>query len=292
MASPKTTPDKKSDAAGQPSAKRDERKPDNITDRSLVSSEFWDNLLDSIPPWGDEIAAIVLLVFGIVSFLSLLNVSSDATIANAWSNALTTLFGYGSVIVSAGILALGIIILLPKVGLVVKFPTSRILALEIAFFSVLALLHLGMGDSELRAVARAGQGGGYIGWALSILISGLFGSVTAIVFYGLLLVLSLGVVVGIRKDNLQEWIKTGSSRLRRYGDRIVALTNARLQQRQPVITMPVETPAKAAEVTKRTTATIVRVRLNPENLPPSQRPGAGGSGKDDTGENAEIGKRS
>src|SRR5690348_5542991 len=62
-------------------------------DRYTMKPEFWDSLLDSVPPWGDEIAAIVLIVFGIVSFLSLLNVSSDATISTAWSNALRTLFG-------------------------------------------------------------------------------------------------------------------------------------------------------------------------------------------------------
>ncbi len=108
---------------------------------------------------GDEIAAIVLIVFGIVSFLSLLNVSADATISTAWSNTLKSLFGYGSVIVSAGILGLGIVILLPKMGRVIKFPTRRILALEVAFLSLLALLHLAANDPEMRAMARAGEGG-------------------------------------------------------------------------------------------------------------------------------------
>ena len=84
----------------------------------------------------------MLIVFGVVSFLSLLNVSGDATISTAWSNALTGLFGWGSAIVCAGIFGLGVIILLPKLGIVIRFPTRRILALEIAFLSLLALLHL------------------------------------------------------------------------------------------------------------------------------------------------------
>ena len=79
------------------------RKP---VERYTAKPEFWDSILDNLPPWGDEIAAIVLIVFGIVSFLSLLNVSADATISTAWANALRSLFGYGSVIVSAGILGL------------------------------------------------------------------------------------------------------------------------------------------------------------------------------------------
>ena len=115
------------------------RKP---VERYTVKEEFWESLLNSLPPWGDEIAAIVLVVFGIVSFLSLLNVSADATISVAWSSALRSLFGYGSVIVSAGILGLGIIMLLPKMGVVVKLGTRRILALELAFLASLALMHL------------------------------------------------------------------------------------------------------------------------------------------------------
>src|SRR5690606_19747355 len=127
----------------------------------------------------DEIAAIMLIVFGVVSFLSLLNVSSDNTIAAAWSNAITSMFGWGSVIVSAAIFLLGIIVMLRKLGIVVHFPTRRILALELAFLSSLALLHLLSGDNELRALARAGQGGGLVGWGLSALVSGLFGTIVA-----------------------------------------------------------------------------------------------------------------
>jgi S-DNA-T family DNA segregation ATPase FtsK/SpoIIIE len=164
--------------------------PKNIYDnRYTVKPEFWDRVLDGIPPWGDEIAAIILIVFGIVSLLSLLSVSPDATISTAWSNALTSLFGYGSFIVSAGFLALGVLILLPKAGVRLEMTPQRVLAIEIAFLAVLALLHLGTGDTEWRAVARAGQGGGIIGWGLSLLIGGPAGSTFAIFIYGLLLVM-------------------------------------------------------------------------------------------------------
>ncbi|MCB9452106.1 MAG: DUF87 domain-containing protein [Anaerolineaceae bacterium] len=260
-------------------------------DRSLVSAEFWDTLLDSLPPWGDEIAAIVLIVFGIVSFLSLLNVSSDATVANAWSNALTSLFGYGSVVVSAGILALGIIILLPKLGVVIRFPLSRILALEFAFFSLLAILHLAVGDVEMRAVARAGQGGGYIGWALSTLIGGLFGSVTALVFYGALLVLSLGVVIGIQKSSVHRWLQTVVQRLRQYADRVTEATNVKWQRRRVVLAKTaIVQPPPTGETPSKRTMTFYRIRPNPENLPPSQRPGVGGHETDS--QTVEIGKTS
>lgn len=253
-------------------------------DRYTMKPEFWDSVLDSIPPWGDEIAAIVLIVFGIVSFLSLLNVSADATISTAWSNALKSLFGYGSVIVSGGILGLGVVILLPKLGIVVTFPTRRILALEIAFFSLLAILHLAAGDSELRALARAGQGGGYVGWALSAAISSLFGSLTAIIFYGLLLIISIGVVLGMRQSNVKGWLQKNSQRLRAYGDKYMKLTEPPPRREIRPTAVPVPTanatqldsaPASGgATQAKRTTAQIMRIRPDLDNIPPSQRPGA------------------
>ena len=68
--------------------------------------EFWDGVFDSIPPWINEVAAVMLIMFGAVSFMSLLDVSSSATLARAWANALTQLFGYGAVLVCIGIFAL------------------------------------------------------------------------------------------------------------------------------------------------------------------------------------------
>ncbi len=261
--------------AQQKPGKRTPDKPDasvkapprpSRAERFTVKPEFWDSLFDSLPPWGDEIAAIILIVFGIVSFLSLLNISSDATIANAWSKALTGLFGYGSVVVSAGILALGVIILLPKMGVTIQFPTCRILALEIGFLALLAVLHLATGETELRALARAGQGGGLVGWATSIAVAGLFGSLPALIFYSAILLLSGAVVLGVRKSDVQTRLRALSARLR-----LLAAQLAQTPRRQPTPAPPLVEPVPSS--TRRAhSGMIVRVRIAPENLPPSQRP--------------------
>ncbi|MBZ0280338.1 MAG: DNA translocase FtsK [Anaerolineae bacterium] len=249
--------------------------PRSQVDRYTVKPEFWDSILDSLPPWGDEIAAIVLIVFGIVSFLSLLNVSADATISTAWSNTLKSLFGYGSVIVSAGILGLGIVILLPKMGRVVKFPTRRILALEVAFLSLLALLHLAANDPEMRAIARAGEGGGYIGYTLSIIIAGLFGSIPAILFYGGLFILSIGVVFGLRQSHITTWLENTSQRLRSYGEKALEKTRPKPKpQSKPAMPNVEQALSGQTAPPKRTSGSILRIRPNLDNVPPSLRPGA------------------
>ncbi len=171
-------------------------------ERYTVKTEFWDSLLNALPPWADEIAAITLIIFGIMSFLSLINVSADASLSAAWSNALTSLFGVGGIIVCAGLFALGVVILLPKLGIVIRFPARRILALEVVFLALLALLHLAAGDSELRNLARAGRGGGQVGWALSAVVVSLFGSSVAIALYTTLLIVGIGIALGVKRDHV------------------------------------------------------------------------------------------
>lgn len=253
---------------------------DNV-DKYTLKAEFWDSIFDLIPPWADEIAAIVLIVFGIVSFLSLLNVSSDATIANAWSNALTSAFGYGAAIISGGILVLGIILLLPKLGIVIRFPTSRILALEVIFVALLALMHLALGGTEPRSVARAGQGGGALGWALSALVANLFGPIVAAALFTLLMLFGLALFTGIRREKLVDWLQRTGARLHGFADSSaarIAQTRRLQEERKAIAVAAVAAASKpaAADVPppRVVTQTILRIRPDHASLPPSLRPGA------------------
>lgn len=234
-----------------------------------ISPDFWDTLLDSIPPWGDEIAAIVLIVFGVVSMLALVNASTDASLSAAWSSALTSLFGYGSVLVAGGILALGIIILLPKMGIVIKFQTVRILAIETAFLSVFALLHLAVNDPEMLAVARAGQGGGYIGWGLTFIPRHIFGSAVSIILFASILIISIGIVVGIKRSHIQNWLKKSTERLNQVATQLINPNVAAESASLPTQPTAAKRTTIAPEAPSRNP--LMRIRPNPESLPPSLR---------------------
>jgi S-DNA-T family DNA segregation ATPase FtsK/SpoIIIE len=256
-------------------------------DRYTVKTEFWDTVLGGIPPWLDEIAAIILLIFGIVSFLSLLTVSGDNTIASAWANALFTLFGYGSAIVCAAVFALGVVLLLPKVGIVVRFPARRILALEVGFLASLALLHLLSGDSELRALARLGRGGGQVGWALSSVTTLVVGAPVSFVIYLLIFIAAVAVVAGVRRQHLIHWLGVASQRLHHQGARLKPPRPAHVVRVDPLaealqrpvavkdggpaatLVMPTEAQAQRVKA-----FSIVRIRANLANLPPSLRAAA------------------
>jgi DNA segregation ATPase FtsK/SpoIIIE, S-DNA-T family len=251
---------------------------DSDEEKYPIKPEFWESLLDALPPWIDEISAIVLLVFGLISMMALLDVSSDAVLASAWSDVLTSLFGYGSVIVPVGIFALGVVILLPKLGIVIRFPPRRILALEIAFLAVLAILHLSAAESELRALARAGQGGGYVGWGISFPLVWLAGQTVALIFFLLVLLFSIAVVAGVRRAHVRNALEKVSQRLQDYGRQTVTAT-----QREKAIRRYAGVPAARAKprmsydldaFDKPRPAPVMRIRPDPDKLPPSLRPGA------------------
>jgi DNA segregation ATPase FtsK/SpoIIIE-like protein len=231
-------------------------------DKYSVKPEFWDTILDALPPWTDEIAAIVLIIFGIVSFLSLFNVTSDASLSAAWSGTLTRLFGYGSIIVCIGIFLLGVIILLPKVGIHIRLAPYRMFAIQVAFFASLALLHLTRGDIEFRAVARAGEGGGTIGGAMSYLISAWFGTTTALVVYGLIFVIAVGIAVGVKRSHITSLLEYISERLTSYSERVSKKYNS--------------PPVEEVQTLRTNAGPLMRIRPDPNQLPPSQRPGAVG----------------
>ena len=272
-------------AQRKPQAKNKKPVEPKPTERYTVKPERWDSLLDNLPPWGDEIAAIVLIVFSVVSFLSLLNVSGDATISAAWSKALTSLFGYGSAIVCAGIFGLGVIILLPKLGIVIRFPTRRILAIEIGFLSLLALMHLTAGDAELRNLARAGKGGGQVGWALSSFVGGLFGSTVALVFFGIVFLISVAVVLGVRREHITRWLSRASTSLHDYALRYKPAPrpkaervplDEKLQTRVVIDASGAPSLQKVSTIdAQRVKAhSIMRIRPDFDNMPPSMRPDA------------------
>jgi len=275
-------------------------------DKYTVKPEFWDSVLDVIPPWSDEIAAVLLIVFGLVSFLSLLNVSGSDTIAAAWSNALRGLFGYGSTIVCGGLFALGIVLLLPRAGIVIRFPARRILSLEIAFFAALALLHLTSGDDELLALARLGQGGGLVGWAFSSLTASIVGVPVSIVIFSVLFLISTAIVVGIRRDHIKTALNRASAWLKLHGKRlhpdaapnrvkVSRLDEALAQpkttvsaQGTTVLAMPTE-----AQLQRARAFNIMRIRPDRDRLPPSMRSpgGPAASGEASQADNLNISGR-
>jgi len=179
--------------------------------------DFWEDLKDSVPPWMNEVVGFALIVFGILSFISLY-IASDALVAVTWADMLTALFGDGAIFVASALFAFGIALWLPKSGVRFRVSSARMLALEIIFLSILAILHLANSDSELRALARAGQGGGLIGWGLSYPIFWILGRQAALVFFGGLIGICAIVTVGLRRRHIASVLTRVGGKLQLYSE--------------------------------------------------------------------------
>ena len=227
--------------------------------------DFWEDLKESMPPWINEVVGFALIIFGILSFISLY-IASDALVAVTWANMLTALFGDGAIFVAGALFAFGVILWLPKVGLRFRLSSARMLALEIIFLSLLAILHLGNSDSELRALARAGQGGGLIGWGLSYPLFWVLGRPAALAFFSVLIGICAVAAVGLRRRHL-------STLLARFGSKLQLFSESSAKSAAAI---PEDNKSRtiyqrlAGSPSYR--ANIMRIRPNPASKPDGPKP--------------------
>lgn len=201
----------------------------------LEDPDGFKNLKDHLPSWSDEVGGIGLITVGILTFAAVLNPSGDAALASSIANSLLQTFGWGSYFVALTIFATGVILLLPKVGIRIQFNWVRILALEIAFVSLEGLFHLLTFDDEARALARAGKGGGYVGWSISSLIASFIGAWPSIFLLSIVLVYGLMLFFGITRRDIRQFLLVLGTTLEDWA--------ARLQPEPepiPVVTAPLD----------------------------------------------------
>lgn len=227
--------------------------------------DFWEDLKESVPPWMNEVVGFALIVFGILSFISLY-IASDALVAVTWADMLTALFGDGAIFVASALFAFGIALWLPKSGVRFRFSSARMLALEIIFLSLLAILHLANSDSELRALARAGQGGGLIGWGLSYPIFWILGRQAALIFFGGLIGVCAVVTIGLRRRHIASLLTKVGGKLQLYSELSTKATQS------------IAEDDESREIYQRLAgsaayrAQVMRIRPNPASIPEHARP--------------------
>jgi len=219
---------------------------------------FWQGLRAKLPPWTDEVGALLLLVLGVVLLTALLTPDPQARLSVWLSRGLRQLFGGGAYVAALMVSAAGVLLLLPKFGVTPRLTAGRALAVELAFAALLALLHLAADDPEPRLLARDGGGGGYIGWALTQLPLGAAGLA---LLYGALLAVALALAADLRVQHFRRGI--GWLRGRLAGE-ITRLGG------EPSAAAPAQTPAAAP----RPTITLPGRRPSLVPRPDAPAPGA------------------
>lgn len=252
-----------SDKKSEPPKSKPEDIIKPLDDDEGLAFDFWEDLKDSLPPWIDEVVGITLLIFGILSFISLF-IPSEAVVAVAWSKILKSLFGNGGVIVAGALFAFGVALFLPKLGLKIRFTSVQLLAIEFAFLAVLAVLHLSNSEVELRALARAGQGGGLMGWGLSFPFYWLLGRSVALLLFSAIIVICIIVIIGVQRRQIIEGLKQYNQLLQSQSERLLKTNDApkvkdELEVYKQIITSP------------HYRTNIMRIRIDSGNLSPSAR---------------------
>jgi len=114
----------------------------------------------------------------VLTFLSLLNVT-PGTVSGWWAGFLRRLFGWGAFPVALALGAGGVILLAHNLqpGSIIGW--KMVIGLEFVFLAGLALAHLLSPNPDSLQLAHNGRGGGYVGWAISNVLSQALGSLMA-----------------------------------------------------------------------------------------------------------------
>jgi len=165
-----------------------------------------------------EILGLLLLAGGVVTLLGLLGVTSG-TLADGWTRLLRRVFGLG---------ALPAALLLAGVGLLLLFSNLRspnvswraVVGLEVVFVAALGLAHLLAPGEDPLVVAEQGQGGGYIGWAISTLLVEALGPVVAFALLVVALAGGTALALDVSWPEVGQWIRERGREIRGRGQRI------------------------------------------------------------------------
>jgi S-DNA-T family DNA segregation ATPase FtsK/SpoIIIE len=139
-----------------------------------------------------EILGLLLLALGVLTLLSLLNIT-PGIVSGWWAGFLRRLFGWGAYPVALALGVAGGILLGHNLqpGNIIGW--KMVIGLELVFLVGLSLAHLLSPNPDPLQLARDGGGGGYVGWAISSVLSQFLGLVTALLI--LLVTATAGVIL-------------------------------------------------------------------------------------------------
>jgi len=189
----------------------------------------WEQIAAQVQPYRRELLGAVLALWAVLTLLSLLSFTGGA-FNEWWAGLFRQVFGWGAIPAAVGLGLLGLLLIFGRLSNEEYIlPLDIIVGLEVLFVVALTVTHLIAANGEdALLLARAGQGGGFVGWGLSYFLTDLIGLSLALPF---LFLVSIGAVVLIFRLNFAD--------LTRLGD----WTQGRLDHSPQSPRKPVATPA-------------------------------------------------
>jgi S-DNA-T family DNA segregation ATPase FtsK/SpoIIIE len=151
--------------------------------------------------YGWDLAGIGLILIALLTFLGLVGISRGILI-DYWIVLIKKSFGWGTFGIILILAGLGYAAIRHKAGKPFPIRFGQVLAIEGGFFSLLALIALfskiGLEKTE------AGNGGGTIGWGLSVLLPGILGMIVYTTLFLICIIIATGLNKNI-KETLLSW---------------------------------------------------------------------------------------
>ncbi|HEY3341075.1 MAG TPA: hypothetical protein VGK81_03615, partial [Anaerolineae bacterium] len=139
-----------------------------------TQATFFQRILTGRKWWRDA-AGLLLSTLGIITLITLLGWNAGGIIS-AWADFLRHAFGIGVFVFCIILIGLGVPLVLNTPFRIDADRLIQIIAGEMAFFALLALIHSLTFGADSFALIQAGSGGGAVGWVLSRLVWIMLGS--------------------------------------------------------------------------------------------------------------------
>ncbi len=167
-----------------------------------------------------DLIGIVMLFIGLLTLLSLISVSHNPATAR-WLNFLGLAFGWGAYLFPAGLIILGLWLVLRSFQHVPRIALERIIGVVLLFLNILGWMHFFSFTKNAYALAAQSQGGGYVGAFIFTPLylylgwAGMAVTLLAWLIIALILVLDVAVVDLFRwappmliriQDGVQDWL--------------------------------------------------------------------------------------
>ncbi|MEJ2732299.1 MAG: DNA translocase FtsK [Anaerolineae bacterium] len=155
-----------------------------------------------------QIAGLVLLLLSIVTFLGLLGISTGSVLG-WWIRAVRQTFGWVVYPLSVGAAVVGLRLLWREFYERMVLRPAMWVGLELLLLVLLVASHapvvLRVGVDEAWLAAQQGRGGGYVGWALAVLLVKGLGPVVGSLVLLVVLVGALSLLLSLSWWDLREW---------------------------------------------------------------------------------------
>ncbi len=185
------------------------------------STPFIEEILSRLSPYQREIMGGVLLLFTLITLLSLFSLTGGS-LSNWWADLFWQLFGWWAIPAAVLLGALGALLTFGRLkDEAYAMPMDIIIGAELLLIVGLALTHLlavEPGEYAVR-LAREGGGGGFVGWGISNFLVDLLGAPISIFFLLLTGLAALGLAFRLTAAGTVDWAAQISEWSRRHLDK-------------------------------------------------------------------------